>query len=174
MRRTYFSEEQYFSNFWFWVFLVVVFAIFLIPTVVPLFSQLVLGTPYGENPENTETMLIISGVLIVVYALAIILFRKMKLVVEVKNDGVYYRYLPFIMKFKVIRKEEISRFEIRKYKAIKEYSGWGINTSWAKWGKAFTVKGNTGLQLYLRNGNKILFGTQRPEAIKKAMHKMMQ
>jgi chaperone required for assembly of F1-ATPase len=35
------------------------------------------------------------------------------------------------------------------------------------------MKGNTGLQLYLVDGKKMLVGTQRPDAIKRAMEKMM-
>ncbi len=49
-------------------------------------------------------------------------------------------------------------------------SGYG----WGKSGSAFNVKGNIGLQLYLKNGKKVLFGTQRPDALKRAMDKMMK
>ena len=174
MQKIYFTEEQHFSNFWFWVFLVVVFTAFLTPTVVALYSQLVLGTPEGENPESIESILIIFGILIVVYAAAIVLFKTMKLVVVVRQNGVFYRYPPFIIKERKFLREEIERFEIRKYKPIKEYRGWGIKTSLGKSDRAFSVKGYMGLQLYLKDGKYVLFGTQRGEACKRAMSKMMQ
>lgn len=174
MQKTYFTEEQHFSNFWFWVFLIVVFTTFLTPTVVALYSQLILGIPDGENPESIESILIILGILIVVSAGAIVLFKTMKLVVVVRQKGVFYRYPPFIIKERQFLREEIKRFEIRKYKPMKEYSGWGIKTNWGKSGTAFSVKGNMGLQLYLKDGKKVLFGIQRSDACKRAMVKMMQ
>jgi len=174
MQKTYFKEEQHFSNFWFWVFLIVVFTSFLTPTVVALYSQLIMGIPDGENPESTESLLIILGILLVIYTLAILLFKIMKLVVVVREEGVFYKYPPFITKERSFLKEEIDQFKIRKYSPIKEYSGWGIKYSWGKSGRAFSVKGNLGLQLYLKNGQKVLFGTQRADALKRAMNKMMQ
>lgn len=161
-----FKEEQYFSNFWFWVFIIVVFTAFLTPTTVALYSQLVLDTQYGENPKSTETLLIISGILLVVYMIAIVMFRQMKLVVHVRQGGVFYRYPPFILKERYFLKSEIERFEIRKYNPIREHSG-------AKSGRVLSVKGRVGLQLYLKDGKKVLFGTQRPEAMRKAMIKLM-
>ena len=161
MAKVYFTEEQRFSNFWFWVFIIVVFTTFLTPTIVALYSQVVLDTPFGENPKSIESLLIIFGILLVVYVAAVILFRMMKLVVVVRQDGVYYRYPPFIIKERHFKVEDIELYEIRKYKPIKEYSGWGIRYSWAKSGRAFTVKGKLGLQLYLKDKKKVLFGTQR-------------
>lgn len=161
-----FKEEQNFSNFWFWVFIIVVFTAFLTPTVVALYSELVLDIPYGENPKSTESLLIISGILLLVYTIAIVMFKLMKLVISIRKEGVYYRYPPFILKERYFLKSEIERFEIRKYNPVREYSG-------AKPGKAFIVKGKVGLQLYLRDGKKVLFGTQRPEAMRKAMRKLM-
>lgn len=174
MEKTYFKEEQYFSNFWFWVFLIVVFTIFLAPTCVTIYSQVVLGKPEGENPSSTESLFIILSILIVVYTFVILLFRKMKLVTEIRKSGIYYRYPPFIVKERQFNTDEIKKFEIRKYKPIAEYSGWGIRYSWGKSGRAVNVKGNVGLQLYLQNGKKVLFGTQRPDALLRAMNKMMK
>ena len=37
-----------------------------------------------------------------------------------------------------------------------------------------TIKGKTGVQLYLKDGSKLLIGTQRAEAIRRAMDKIMK
>ncbi len=174
MEKTYFKEEQYFSNFWFWVFLIVVFTAFLVPTCVALYSELVLKNPSGENPESTVSLMVILTVLVLGYSLVILLFKRMKLVTEITSKGLLFRYPPFILKYKVVLKEEIEKYEIRKYNPIREYSGWGIRYSWAKSGRAYNVKGNIGLQLYMFNGKKILFGTQRGDAMLRAMQKMMK
>ena len=174
MERSFFKEEQSFSNIWLYLFVVIVFTIAIAPNVIALYSQLVLGIPCGEDPSSNESLLVLLFVLLIMFVLTLLLFSKMKLVTEVKNDGVFYKYPPFIIKFKVIRKEEIERYEVRKYSPIREYSGWGIRYSWGTSGRAYNVKGNIGLQLYLVDGKKILLGTQRGDAIQRAMDKMMK
>ena len=174
MERSFFSEEQKFSNVWLYLFVVIVFTIAIAPTAIALFSQIVLGNPGGEDPSSNESLLVLLFVLLIMFVLTLLLFSKMKLVTEVKNEGFFYKYPPFIIKFKLIRKEEIEKYEVRKYSPIREYSGWGIRYSWGKSGRAYNVKGNIGLQLYLFDGKKILFGTQRGDAIQRAMDKMMK
>lgn len=174
MKKSYFKEEQHFSNPWFWVFLIVVFTIALAPTVVAIYGGLVLEKPYGETPSSLTTLFILLSVLVVIYILVILLFRKMRLIVEIRDEGVCYRYPPFISKERLFAREEINKYEIRKYKPIMEYSGWGIRYSWGKSGRALTVKGRMGLQLFLTDGKKVLFGTQRGDALLRAMNKMMK
>jgi len=157
-----------------YLLVVIIFTIALAPTVVALYSQLILGVPYGEEPSTNESLLVLFIVLMIMFVVTILLFSKMKLVTEVKNEGFLYKYPPFIIKFKLIRKEEIEKYEVRKYGPIREYSGWGIRYSWGKSGRAYNVKGNIGLQLYMVDGKKILFGTQRGDAIRRAMDKMMK
>ncbi|RLD42399.1 MAG: hypothetical protein DRI88_11705 [Bacteroidetes bacterium] len=173
MGKIYFTEEQRFSNFWLYVFVIIVFTIAIAPTATALYSQIILGIPYGEEPSSDEALLVLLVILLVMFVFTLLLFHKMKMVTEVRNDGVFYRYPPFILKFKQIRKEEIEKYKVRKYSPIKEYSGWGIRYSWGKSGRAYNVKGNIGLQLYLVDGKKILLGTQRGDALQRAMDKMM-
>ena len=174
MERIFFKEEQRFSSFWMYLLVVIIFTIALAPTVVALYSQIILGVPYGEEPSTNESLLVLFIVLMIMFVVTILLFSKMKLVTEVKNEGFLYKYPPFIIKFKLIRKEEIEKYEVRKYSPIREYSGWGIRYSWGKSGRAYNVKGNIGLQLYMVDGKKILFGTQHGDAIRRAMDKMMK
>lgn len=127
--------------------------------------------------------LIMSAILVFVIILAssYLLFGS-KLITEISADSINYKFPPFIKKNKIIEKESISSWEIRKYKPIKEYGGWGIKLSPKKKGLyvkrvtaqnfAVNVKGNIGLQLVLKNGERLLIGTQRRDAIKRAMKKM--
>ena len=91
----------------------------------------------------------------------------------IDQDGIHYRFFPLIFRDKLISKAEIQRFEIRKYNPVINYGGWGVKRSF-KWGRAYNVSGNIGLQLYLTNGKKVLFGTQRPQAILYAMEEIMK
>ncbi len=78
-----------------------------------------------------------------------------------------------------VSRDEIQRYEIRKYKAFWEYGGWGYRKrsqslfSKKRSGVAFTVSGKEGLQLYLTTGANILIGTREPEGVRRAMKKLM-
>ncbi|TEW77202.1 hypothetical protein E2488_04665 [Gramella jeungdoensis] len=64
----------------------------------------------------------------------------------------------------------ISECYIRNYNPISEFGGWGIKSSFRRdTGKAYTIKGSIGLQLKLKNGKKILIGTQKNEEIKRVI-----
>ena len=98
---------------------------------------------------------------------------KLKLITRIRQEGIYYRFYPFHLKEKHIPTEEILSYEVRQYKPITEYGGWGIRNGGKKYGKAFNVSGNMGLQLYLKNGKKLLIGTGKPAEIGKAMEALM-
>jgi hypothetical protein len=66
---------------------------------------------------------------------------------------------------------EIESFEVRTYRPVTEYGGWGIKGSSRN--KAYNISGNVGLQLKLKNGRRVLFGTQESQAVEYAMRKMM-
>ncbi len=174
MKRILFVEEQFMRQPWVWAILLITLGTMLGQTAVGFYYQFYLGQPWGNNPASNETLLWTGSVELVVAVALIVSIAKMKLVTLVKNDGFYFRYPPFILKERRIGKNEIESFEIRKYKPIREYGGWGIRLGSRKAGRAYNIKGNIGLQLVLKSNRRILFGTQRAEALKRAMKKMMQ
>jgi hypothetical protein len=127
----------------------------------------------GEDSLSSSDNLIGLLIFILTFSFVFWLIIKMKLEVKVTDEEIIYRFKPIIFKEKVISKNLIESYEVRKYNAIREYRGYGIRMGFRKWGKAFNVSGNIGMQLYLKGGKKILFGTQRPDAFKHAMDKMM-
>lgn len=143
----------------------------VVPTIYGIFSQEITGKSWGNNPTDTWTLCIILFFEIVIMGGVILLIYFMRLKVEIKTDGFWFSFPPLARKWKCIKKEEIESFKIRTYRPISEYGGWGIKGSSKN--KAYNVSGNTGLQLYLKNGSKILFGTQQSAAIEYAMKKMM-
>lgn len=92
-----------------------------------------------------------------------ILFMILKLEVSIDNKSIRYKFFPFHLSWQSIEWADITEAEVRKYKPISEYGGWGLRLGWK--GKAYTVSGNKGLQLYMKTGKKILFGTSRPEEL---------
>jgi len=139
--------------------------------IYALYQQTVRGIQVGDSPAP-------NGVLIVILVFLFVMlwgYFSLKLEVSIDQEGVHYRFFPLIIKNKLISTVEIQRFEIRKYKPIIEYGGWGVRRGFGrKWQRAYNVSGNIGLQLYLTNGKKVLFGTQKPQAILHAMNEIIK
>lgn len=173
MAKVYYKEEQKFGQPWIWMIFVPVNVAALSFFAFGFNEQLLKGNSFGDSPMS-DTGLIIVGLFTIILTIGLtVLFYKMKLVTEIRSDGLYYRFPPLFSKFRKIARDEIQQAEIREYKPIKEYGGWGIKTGVKKFGKAYNVRGKIGLQLYLRNGDKVLFGTQRKFAMGDAASKMM-
>ena len=161
--RTYFKEEQKFRQPWLIIFLILV-------SILPwigMIEQVLFGQNFGNKPAPNWMIITIwlaFGIGLPVF------FFSIKLISEVGNDGIYLRFFPLHRKFKVYPYDEIEKYEVRIYRPIYEYGGWGIR--YGLKGKAYNVYGNKGIQLVFKNKKKLLIGSQKSEefynAIKKA------
>ena len=73
------------------------------------------------------------------------------------------------MKKKFFSWEEIEKISVREYSPLLEYGGWGYAEERVEEHIMYNVKGNIGLQLVLKNGKKILIGTQKAEELKQIL-----
>ena len=173
MEKILFKEEQKFRQPWIWLLIIPISSSGAIFMGFGMVKQLIQSEPFGDNPVPDVALLIIGIFSILLMIGITMLFYTMKMVVEIRSSGIYFRYPPMINKFKKIGKEEIKHFEVREYKPIREYGGYGIKTGPTKFGRAYNVQGKIGLQLYLIDSRKVLFGTQRKDAIASAMTKLL-
>jgi len=150
----YFREVQHFRQPWLWLLIAVIFGV----TVWGFVQQIVLGRPFGQNPASDTVMMVIAFV----FGLAFpVLFLVANLTVEVRGDGLYYRFFPFHWSFHRISVETLAKYEVRTYRPIRDYGGWGIR--YGRGGKAYNVSGNRGVMLELSDGRSLLIGSQKPE-----------
>lgn len=126
-------------------------------------EQLVHGRPVGDQPMSDLALVIIGPLFILLGAGILWLMWAARLVTEVRDDGVYIRFLPFHRDFQSFRWGEIAAFEACTYRPILDYGGWGIR--FGSGGKAYNVSGNRGVRLDLAAGRPkhVLIGSQRPE-----------
>ncbi|MFC1738831.1 DUF6141 family protein [Planctomycetota bacterium] len=166
-----FHEEQKFSL---WIRIAVLIVMFDAVTLsyLALHEMLTQQQSYETQPIIRH---IIVGILLPITIA--VLFLMLKLETQVRTDGLYVRLLPIHIRFKRFSPDDLSEFYTRTYHPILEYGGWGIRYGWfwfGKPGKAYNVRGNKGIQLVLKNGKKLLIGSQRPEQLAQAISSVIQ
>ena len=161
----YFREAQKFQQPWIWTLLMVMTLAAVVCFGYGMIKQLGFGQPWGDRPMS-DTALAIVGPLVIFFTMGITyLFDKLKLIVEVRDDGLYIRFFP--LSRQIIRYENIEKSYVRTYRPLKEYGGWGIR--YGRKGKAYNVSGNRGVQLKLSGGKRLLIGSQQPEKLADAI-----
>lgn len=163
MARAYFNETQRFRQWWIWLIIFISIGTYAYAVIASLTS------PVDKKASDD---MILFAVSIVPVALVVLLFT-LRLTTKIRKEGIYVQFKPLQFKQKHIKPEEIRSWEVRKYRPLMEYGGWGLRSGGRKYGKAYNVSGNMGLQLYLADGKKLLIGTQKPMEVQKAMEAMM-
>ena len=142
-----FEENQRFTQWWLWVIL--------------LSFPIVSFWPYDDNTINRYHVLI---------GLVIPFFYTFQLRIKVSVDGLHYQFFPFHFKSHTIKIEDIEKFKAMEYSPLKEYGGWGIKFGFK--GKAYNIRGNKGVKVFLKNNTNIMFGSQRHNELSKALKKI--
>ena len=154
-----FSEEQRFRR----PLLQILISILVAMSWLLLIYQIFIKRPFGSNPTPNAVVWIIWLVFGIAFP---IFFLALRMTTEVREDAVVIRFIPGNRRS--IRLEEIQRFEVREYRPLREYGGWGIQHS-RRHGTAYSVSGNRGVQLVLKNGKRILIGSQEPDRLAGAL-----
>ena len=158
-----FKEVQRFRQPLLWLVILAIMIIF----TYGMFRQIILGEPWGNKPLP-DAMLIAIFTFIMCLTL---LFFFVKLIVEVRSDGIYIRFFPFHISYRKIPLENLKKCEACIYSPL-EYGGWGIRYGFK--GKAYTISGNRGVILELKDGKKLLIGSQKPKELVKAIDTVLK
>lgn len=161
MSREHYSETQKLQKVW--------FVILVIDMMVCGVIVFVITQHQGELAQ----LFIPLGILLTVTGFVIWVFTMTRLTIVIDTVGLHYRYPIFYPKQKTIVKEDIKKYSFRKYDAIFEFGGWGIKKS-RKNGRCVTIHGDTALMLELKNGEKILIGTQNKDGVERAMKRIVR
>ena len=155
-----FVEEQRFNQWWLYLLL----AIPLISLVTPIIYNF---DDYVNGDKETLTGITISLVTVLI---AILLILSIRLRTKIDENGIYYQFYPINFNEKFISWSDISKCYVRKYKPLTEYGGWGYRSGIGRRrGRALNIRGNQGIQLELKNGKKLLLGTQKEQLVKRTL-----
>jgi hypothetical protein len=121
----------------------------------------------GQNNLG-DNVIVFSSLIILIFIT--LFFFNLKLKTRIDDQGIYFQFFPVHFSYRLISWDEISTCYIRRYNAIFEYGGWGFRIGiLKKVGRAYSVQGKIGLQIELKNGKKILIGTQKKEDLKRVI-----
>jgi hypothetical protein len=143
----------------------------LLAIVIPIASELS-ARSWEISSQDFSRLILYGGVAVLFIVAVFIVLILSKLKTKITYDGIFITFPPLKRKSYRIEVQEIERYEIRKYRAKREYGGHGFRSRPTS-GQAYTISGNVGLQLYFKNGKKLLIGTQKRQAIEFAICKIM-
>lgn len=127
----------------------------------------------GQLNDDTSKGLITGLIILALLSL----FANIKMVTQLREDGIYVRFFPFQPAYSKYEWKDIRDVYIREYNALYEYGGWGIRfglmgIKHGQGGKAYIISGNKGIQLEMKDGSKVLIGTQKPNEIASILRKL--
>ena len=158
-----YHEVQRFRQWWVWALVAGAAAL----TWLIFIRQVVLGQTLGENPAPDW------GVWLLWLFIGVGLpglFLYLRLVLEVTPDRIVIRFRP--LHKRAILLTEVEEFGVRKYRAVKEYGGWGIK-GWSQQKVAYNVSGNEGVELTLHDGRRVMLGSQHAPELAQAIEMAM-
>lgn len=128
----------------------------------------------GERLGSAYTELQSAFYPVAIMFILIFLFFIFKLKTYITNTEVTYNFFPFHLKSRVIPLNNIANMYVRKYKPLREYGGWGVRMGLFGKGSAINVSGNMGIQIELKNGDRILIGTNKPDDAKRIIKDLQE
>lgn len=153
-----FHETQRFRQPW----LFAIIGAIVVGAWLAFIQQIVRGKPFGNDPAPDWAVVMMTALLGVGLPAAT---SWLQMETEVYPDRVEIHMKP--LSNRVIPSGEIAGVAARTYRPIREYGGWGIRGIGSN--RAYNTSGDQGVQLVLTNGNRILIGTQQPDALAAAI-----
>lgn len=160
-------EEKQKLNLW-WLYI-----LFGIQAIIILSTSFLGDT--GMSLAELQQIYYLPIIVVVFIFLLVYFINQNYLLLYIDNNGIIYKYWPF-SRTKKIAWDDIEKAYLRSYDALGEYGGWGFRYRlWFKWNdKAFLFDGDSGLQIVLTNGKKLLFSTAKKEQLHQSLETLKQ
>lgn len=97
--------------------------------------------------------------------LVVIGMASVTLRTRIDEERIRIGFSPFGQR--TILRSHLAKAYVRQYSPLADFGGWGYRLG--RSGTAYTTMGEHGLQLELKNGKRILIGTQRPAELQSVM-----
>lgn len=142
-----FEEYQRFNQWWVWTILI---GVALMP-LIAIGSQTFTGKPFGDKPLSNTNLFIVF----ISLSLLAFLMSRIQLQTKISSQSIHFYFMPFVKK--TIPWATVATAKVVNYGFV---GGWGIRL-WTSYGTVYNIRGCFWLALTLKNGKKILIGTQK-------------
>ncbi len=156
-----FSEQQFWGP--------VAYLVVILVNLIVFFALLKAKTNKAGIPLKAWQMKL-KWVFMSIFFLGSIYFMSFRLETQIKAEGIYVRFFPQQLSYKLYAFSDIKSIEVREYSPMAEFGGWGFKGSDEN--KAINASGNKGIQLIFNNGKKLLIGTNKEKEAGEALLKM--
>jgi hypothetical protein len=126
---------------------------------------------FGKNLENNPGL---SSLLVLVCILVWVSIL-VKLDTSITSSGITVSFFPALLKPRTILWSDVDSVFVREYNPLQEFGGWGlfrVNLPVQRGlgnNRAINLKGNKGLQLVMKDGSRLLIGTQKVAELKRIL-----
>jgi hypothetical protein len=145
-----FKETQKLRHLLVWEFIFISIALILFKFIT------------SKNDFVLQQIWIPIGIFFVVVLL--LLSIKMKVIIDQKQ--LKYKYIPFIINWRIIALREIDEMELISYNSLMEFGGWGIRYNFSYW--LYNTGGKHGIKV-TSGKKKFILGTYKPDDASKAI-----
>ena len=153
-----YEEKQRFTQWWMWLFILHPLGI----GIYGCYEQFYRQSPFGDKPMSNLGLMIFT-----LFGVAFVYFFWMnRLTTQVSNEGIQIQFFPYVTR--TIGWGEIDHCRVMPYSFV---GGWGVRL-WTKYGTVYNVQSGQGLFIQLKNKEKCLVGTQRPEELKRLLKQL--
>lgn len=123
-----------------------------------MYNQLILGHPFGNKPMSNSALIITGSIVISISLLVLIMLYHMTLTIEVREDGIYFKFQPIHRNFRKIAWNEIENVEVINYGIFKYGMGIHFGPGW----RAYTLDGSKAVKIKRKEGPAIILSSTRP------------
>jgi hypothetical protein len=155
-----FSETQQVGKNKIWLLILLAPAILL----GILAWQLISGEPVGHNPMSNSSLMMLS---VIYLAPAIWVLNKVKFRTRIDAEKIAFGWNIPSKDLNEISVTNIKEMRIIRYRFV----GYGYRLS-KLYGTVYNVRGDLGLQIIGKNGERLLIGTERPDELKEVIKKI--
>lgn len=128
-------------------------------------QQVIYGIQFGDKPMS-DIGLVIAWVL---FGLIIpLLAFQVKMITEVRGDGVYIKFVPFHFEYRGFGYQSIRDYKSVSFSSLKRFGGWGIRFN-LNGERLYNIAGSEGVKLRLASGDIVIIGSKNPDELKKAI-----
>lgn len=161
---TFYRESQNFRQWW----MKVVISVNAIGAII-IESYIMRKIVMGTEAEGLPGLLLFQIVALFLWSLSLFLY-SLRLDTKVDSSGLYVKFRPLHRGWRVFQFEGIQSCETVRYRPLFDYGGWGIRYS--RKGKAYTVSGDSGIELVLKRDIKrtVIVGSQRSQELSQAVN----